>query len=511
MATRHPLPPLGDSTFDSAQHSGAHSELDKNIALRGAGGCGKTATVIQHIAYRLSTNAEDSSHLLHRMVVYVPTPTAVGVFRDRLRDYFAQCQDLDPDFWGGISLDWLTVLPITDFFAPPVGKDILFIDGWECLSPAQKEVVSHLSDCRLFVTGTTLVGLDCPHTPLALSHNYRSDTGLLALLSTVLPTDAVGTKVYNDYLAQYPYKFYRPSYISHEDMRLPALVAELRRTQNRLDYEEEHQISTTDEGRTMAILVPEEWQVDYLARGCAGRGLPILCHGQDAPPALLDLKSLILGFIHPQREDVLYHLATSPWFGLSIPKSNLHEMRMELRRADWRTLSHQNPQTALLVGAIDGVLGELEPPFHCWQSLCYEMRCQPLIPTLRTLYEHLKPWENHSTHPLVQGQYCEQVAELLASAPNHLPDLLTYLSVAKLSMAHRFSPDIPHCMTVAQSQGLAFGHVLLPFASAPTKGDSDLRLATSRAIRSLSWISLRGQGAPSWQTILEKGVAHRGR
>ncbi len=429
----------------------------------------------------------------------------------------------------------------------------------------------------------------------SLQRNYRTDAMLLDIfdhsfsnwgaradrllsyqVAIGLSDRLIGTKNYNSYLSSDPSLFYRRIAIQDDAGRIPALVEEIKRIQRWLSYEKQHGINYSSEERSIAILVRENWQAEMIRKECAKLGITNIQTntGGDlymSQPAL-DMMTLINALVNYDQAEYLYNLAVSNFFNLDIPKSNLFEIRARIRSGGWRTKADEHEQVNYLIKCLNPMLANTEDSEKSWELVVESLRTKPILQAIRSLYARLEPWKNYAPNDITKQHYYQLNVDLLFEqlinacnvdrlTINTLKEQLYNCIIAQVSVDSRVpsigaNSDQIHCITVHKSKGLEYGHVILPFCSAPInrikpsqlhvsvrkdagqyqigyslkiketantiqnqyfdqaieqaeKSREETRIlyvAMTRAIRSFSWIDLEGKNSLSWQNLISKEV-----
>ena len=427
----------------------------------------------------------------------------------------------------------------------------------------------------------------------SLQRNYRTDSTLLDIFDHSFSnwgarTDRllayhvaasrsdrlIGTKNYNSYLAGNINRFYRRIPVQNEDKRIPALVEEIKRIQNWIAFEKQSEIKLSTEERRIAILVRENWQAEMIRKECAKLGITNIQTntGGDlymSQPAL-DMMTLVNALVNYNQAEYLYSLAVSNFFNLDIPKSNLFEIRTKIRAGEWRAKADEHDQVNYLIKCLNPLLANTEDYEKSWELLVESLRIKPILQAIRSIYARLEPWKNYAPdNPTKQHYYqlnVDLLFEQLINACNvdrltintlkeHLYNsIISQVSIDSRIPSENGDDDLIHCITVHKSKGLEYGHVILPFCSAPInrvkstqlhvsvdKEDNQYRIgysmnigetgntiqnsyfdnavekaeksreetrilyvAMTRAIRSFSWIELEGKNTLSWQNLISK-------
>lgn len=350
----------------------------------------------------------------------------------------------------------------------------------------------------------------------SLQRNYRTDATLLniydrsfsewgarddELLTYDVQKDRlIGTKDYNSYLQSQPNKFYRKISVQNDEMRIPALVEEVKRIQKRIEYEERHGATLTAKERSIAILVRENWQAERIRTECGKLGISVHTNtGGDlymSQPAL-DMMTLVNALVHFDEADYLYNLVTSNFFNIDIPKSNLFEIRMKIRTSGWRAKVDEREQVNYLINFMNLMLANTVDKENKWEYIVASLRTKPVLQAIRKIYSTLEPWRNFSTDPWKQHYYqlnVDLLFEELINACNvdrltinTLQEHLYNCIVSQTSVDSRIPSssklEIPiQCITVHKSKGLEYGHIILPFCSTPIDRikKSQLHVSTSK-------------------------------
>lgn len=422
----------------------------------------------------------------------------------------------------------------------------------------------------------------------SLQRNYRTDSMLLdlfdrsftawgarsdELLSYCRNDDRlIGTRNYNGYIAAHKDKFYKYLPINNDDMRIPTLIEEIRRIQKRLEHDAKLGFNLSAKEKSIAILVRENWQANLIRAECGKIGINVQTStGGDlymSPPAT-DMMILVNAMLHFDEANYLYNLVISNFFDLEVPKSTLYEMRLRISKDGWRAQSDEKEQTNYLIKLMNLLLSNTATQYNTWELIIRSIRTKPILQVIRDIYSTLKPWQNFSNDPWKQHYYqlnVDLLFEQLINACNtdrltisSLQECLHNSIVSKQSVDSRTpstdSTDVPiQCITVHKAKGLEYGHIILPFCSAPIdyikksqlhisaeKLDGQIKVgyslnlkdsglsvqndyydeaieraeksreetrilyvAMTRAIRSFSWIELRGKSNLSWQALIDK-------
>lgn len=491
----------------------------------------------------------------------------------------------------------------------------MFVDEFQDTDDSQIESLQKIAsylDYRMFVVGDIkqciyrfrgaeeeafeqLKILDNPDRWLefVLRRNYRTDQTLLDIFDRSFATwgtrsdrlleyqtsgqrsdKLLGTKNYNAYLVDNIKRFYRRIPIQDESGRYSALVEEIKRIQRWIAYEKQRGAKLSKEERSIAILVRENWQAEMVRKECAKLGIHNIQTntGGDlymSQPAL-DMMTLINALVNYDQAEYLYNLAVSNFFNLDIPKSNLYEIRSKIRNSGWRAKADEREQVNYLIKCMNPSLANTEDHENSWERLVESLRRIPILQVIRSIYARLEPWKNYAPENSAKQHYYQLNVDFLFEqlintcnvdrlTINTLRESLYNSIISQVPVDSRVpsentDEDLIYCITVHKSKGLEYGHVILPFCSAPIDHvkstqlhvsvdkadnqyhigysmkvgengnviknsyfDSDIEkaeksreetrilyVAMTRAIRSLSWIDLEGKNSLSWQNLISK-------
>lgn len=224
----------------------------------------------------------------------------------------------------------------------------------------------------------------------------------------------------------------------------------------------------SDEERTVAILVRENWQITEILKESRTRNIFIETQiGGDLyqlDPAL-DLYKLVLALLSPRDPVALYNLISSNYVNVDIDIQGLHG----------RT---KKEKTEILTE----VLNKYYSGIACrtWDEIIKDTHIKPVLVLLRNIYEDTKPWVNfgeEDAQRFYQANY-ELVIEKVIKAFS--VDYLTLnvfercLHINILTKQEELARNIDNassgirvlCTTVHKAKGLEYGCVIIPYASA---------------------------------------------
>lgn len=402
-------------------------------------------------------------------------------------------------------------------------QQFMFVDEFQDTDDSQIEsllTVAKLMDYKLFLVGdikqciyrfrgaqeAAFDQLNINDNPdqwlsFSLQRNYRTDKFLLKIFEksfSAWGSDPVnrlvykgendrliGTKEFNAKYSQNPEKYFRKISIDNKDSRILALIKEIKRNQSRIEYEVKNGSMLSQKEKSIAILVRENWQAEYIRSECKKEGIIVQTNtGGDlycSSPAL-DMMTLVNALVHYDEAEYLYSLLASNFFNVEMPKSNLYSMRSKIRLNGWRTKSDEHEQTNELIKFMNLQLANTSEKENKWEYIVSSLRTKPVLQALRNIYSILEPWKNYDSNPWNQHYYQLNVDLLFEQLINALNvDRLTintlmehlYSSIlSKASVDSRVPPSTNmenaiQCLTVHKSKGLEYGHVIMPFCSFP--------------------------------------------
>ena len=403
----------------------------------------------------------------------------------------------------------------------------LFVDEFQDTDDEQIDVLLRLAEVlnfRLFLVGDIKqciyrfrgakekafdqVGIeDHPDQWLefVLQRNYRTDRDLLDifhasfakwgargddLLAYSADKDRLlGTREYNSYLQTHKEKYYHCTSVRNEGGRIKALVDEIRRIQNRINFEESRGVKLSKVEKSIAILVRENWQADVIHRECKKYNIDIQTNtGGDlfsSQPAL-DMLTLVNALLHFDEAEYLYNLATSNFFNLDLPKAALYDFRARIR-SRWR--AKQEDQIGeidlvnYLIDYLNAMLGRIDGRDGKWEYVVHWLRTKPVLQALRDLYDYLQPWKNFNPDNVEAQRYYQINVDLLFeylinscnidrltinTLQEHLySSIVSHVAVDSRKSQNDQEDSLIQCLTVHKSKGLEYGHVILPYCSFP--------------------------------------------
>lgn len=330
----------------------------------------------------------------------------------------------------------------------------------------------------------------------ALRRNYRTDSQLLNLFDRSfrlwghpdngllvykpMRDQLLGTKQLNQ---QLPTKqFYSQLHTRTDDGRMETLFDEVKRIQEWIAQDIQNGVKLSEEDKTIAILVRENWQAEAIKAEGKRRGFQIHTYtGGDLyqTTAAIDMLALVNALVHFDESKYLFSLLASNFFSVNVPYSNLYSIRKNANDNFWNPDECRNDMRNYLIECINNGLTQMPHEFNTWSSIVTALRTRPVLQMLHEIYACLRPERTYA-----KGNQWDQTCyrmnvdllfEQVLTACN--ADNLTLNSFAKslnicimsgVSVNSRIPPventATIQCVTVHKSKGLEYGHVIVPFA-----------------------------------------------
>ena len=117
-------------------------------------------------------------------------------------------------------------------------------------------------------------------------------------------------------------QYYHQLHTQSDDGRMEALFDEVKRIQQWIATDIKNGIKLSDEDKTIAILVRENWQAEAIKAEGKRRGFQIHTHtGGDLyqTTAAIDMLALVNALLHFDEPEYLFSLLASNFFGVSVP------------------------------------------------------------------------------------------------------------------------------------------------------------------------------------------------
>ena len=368
----------------------------------------------------------------------------------------------------------------------------------------------------------------------------------------------VGTKYCNDPSEES--KFYKKIYIEDEKDRIPELFKEVDRQINLIKKLESSGEKLSENEKEIAILVRENWQAEEVKKAGKNEGIDIITNtGGDlyrSAPAL-DMLTLANALLHYDEADYLYAFVSSNFIIGHASKSGMYFLRKngssqakELQKIISGELSEINHDRWNDWNSIVKAL-RFMPVLQVIRKI-YE-----ILKPWNNYGGDKNKWkrDNYRLNVDLLIEELINTANMDSLSINSLVDILS-ANIANAKNVDSRTPDVTgqeyvvRCVTVHKAKGLEYGAVILPYCSAAVdtmkrsainvsvindgfikigyriKTDNDyiyqndlfdrnmetneqmreetriLYVAMTRAIRSFSWIALKGRNCSCWQKLI---------
>lgn len=331
----------------------------------------------------------------------------------------------------------------------------------------------------------------------ALRRNYRTDRRLLDIFDRsfcswrnigcgLMEYDPnqdklLGMKQLNGTIPEN--RFFTQLRIGTDAGRMEALFSEIKRIQSWIDYDLQSGVQLSEEDKTIAILVRDNWQAEAIKDEGKRRNIQIHTNtGGDLyqTDAAVDMLTLVNALLHYDDPEYLVSLLSSNFFSVNVPHSTLYQKRKEASENFWDPDSTRDDMRNYLIDRINSGLSAMPLELNTWESMVTALRTTPVLQLLHRIYERLKPESRYAKGNKWDQKYYRMNVDLLfervLSACN--TDNLTINSFAKslnicimsgVSVNSRIPPTdgkaSVQCITVHKAKGLEYGHVILPYAN----------------------------------------------
>ena len=376
----------------------------------------------------------------------------------------------------------------------------IFIDEFQDTDDAQ--IASFLKiqkiigkDCNLFVVGdlkqsiyrfrgATISAFNRLNTTLykweehTINTNYRTDSRLLELMDEIF--QGMGASAWLPYVyatdhlvshldggAKKEELFECVTYHGKNEKTLEVLLNVLKREKAKI-IELEKTRKLSNEEKTIAILVRENWQIEMIIKGCKelDEGIEIETKvGGDLYQldSTIDFCKLLLALTHPDDPVYLVNFIESNYVDLTLCYQGLQNEK-------------KSEQTAKLVEVLDSFF--MARMNKTWGGLVAYVQAKPVLVVLKTIFEALQPWNKYSDD-LDKQRFYKSNYELLIEKIIKFYSL-DYLTLTVISnsiqiniltnqqeLARAVAEDEMGikflCTTVHKAKGLEYGTVILPF------------------------------------------------
>lgn len=407
----------------------------------------------------------------------------------------------------------------------------MFIDEFQDTDDVQIEIFQKLqkminADCKLFVVGDLKQsiyrfrgakmnafqklqnGKENEWSHHKLNRNYRTDGRLLSLFDEVfsrmgnqniLPysgkDDQLVSNVVKD--AKEDDLFVAlPCHGKESDKILELLIDTITEEKRKIEKLLEAKKLSKEE-RTIAILVRSNWQIDSIVKIANEKDINIeVSTGGDLfqLPSTLDLYKLLLAIVNNTNPVYLINFIESNYIDMELDYQKLHGMS-ELEKAE--------ELNRVLDTFFEKRMGT------SWTALLNAIYTQPVLFSLKQIFDALQPWEIYSRSITKRRLYIANYEYLMERMIKFsridaltLNQIIQYLSINILSGQQQLSRSMEvddegvHviCTTVHKSKGLEYGTVILPFTSEDISDIKKAKLEANYNDNSLSYTVLFENG-----------------
>lgn len=407
----------------------------------------------------------------------------------------------------------------------------MFIDEFQDTDDVQIEIFQKLqkminADCRLFVVGDLKQsiyrfrgakmnafqklqnGKENEWSHHKLNRNYRTDGRLLSLFDEVfsrmgnqniLPYSGKDDQLVSDVIkdAKEDDLFVAlPCHGKETDKILELLIDTISEEKQKIEKLMETKKLSKEE-RTIAILVRSNWQIDSIVKIANEKDINIeVSTGGDLfqLPSTLDLYKLLLAIVNNTNPVYLINFIESNYVDLALDYQKLHGMS-ELEKAE--------ELNRVLDAFFEKRMGT------SWTDLLNAIYTQPVLFSLKQIFDALQPWEIYSRSITKRRLYIANYEYLMERMIKFsridaltLNQIIQYLSINILSGQQQLSRSMEvddegvHviCTTVHKSKGLEYGTVILPFTSEDISDIKKAKLEANYNDNSLSYTVLFENG-----------------
>lgn len=407
----------------------------------------------------------------------------------------------------------------------------IFIDEFQDTDDIQIEIFQKLqkminADCKLFVVGDLKQsiyrfrgakmnafqklqnGKENEWSHHRLNRNYRTDGRLLKLFDEVfsrmgnqeiLPYSGKDDQLVSDVVedAEESELFVGlPCHGKEIGKILELLVSTIAEEKQKIEKLMETKKLSKEE-RTIAILVRSNWQIDSIVKTANEKDINIeVSTGGDLfqLPSTLDLYKLLLAILNNTNPVYLINFIESNYVDLLLDYQKLHGMS-------------ESEKTGELNRVLDAFF-EKRMGMN-WTDLLTAIYTQPVLFSLKQIFDALQPWENYSRSIAKRRLYIANYEYLIERMIKFsridaltLNQIVQYLSINILSGQQQLSRSAEvddegvHiiCTTVHKSKGMEYGTVILPFTSEDISDIKNAKLEANYNDNSLSYTVLFENG-----------------
>lgn len=337
---------------------------------------------------------------------------------------------------------------------------------------------------------------------LKLQRQYRLDKYLYAKL--LQSKSSMGVEIYgnfNQYLTEYPEKFYQGVSVYQKSQRISSIYEEIMRLKRRLDYEKSQGYVQANQKESFAILVEKTEDVLFITAELEQYGVQIT-HFHGDLNVIRDLKVLLRGILYFHQEAALLQLAESAFFGLKIDHSRLFTLQHKANDAVLEFLTEEIRERFAEIGG------------GSWEEFQEKLLQNPGY--LRVFYDMTKPWLRYSNFTGQENLYkknCVLLWEQIESEHlNSFSEVYEFIQGEGLVATGADHSNV-YCMTYEECKGMEFGHVLLDL-TAEALGEEAISISSSEPYkiayefsREQDNVLIRNEHSLENETIKNRSVA----
>lgn len=253
---------------------------------------------------------------------------------------------------------------------------------------------------------------------------------------------------------------------------------------------ETKQFSLNNKIRTIAILVRNNWQVDLIVEEAKKRNLFIEVNsGGDLYEldSTHDLYKLVLALVHNHESVYLMNFIRSNFVNVKLNFDELYSMS-------------ESERYAILTDLLNNYF--TQKMNISWAHIIEDINIQPILFTIRNIYNKLMPWTKFSSNYYRQKHYIENYELLFEKIINFtrvdaltINEIYKFLKINILTGQKAFSRSgsVENdgiriiCTTVHKSKGLEYGTVIMPYTNDDISDPKNVKLEANYVNDQLSY------------------------
>jgi ATP-dependent exoDNAse (exonuclease V) beta subunit len=250
------------------------------------------------------------------------------------------------------------------------------------------------------------------------------------------------------------------------------------------------QFSLNNKIRTIAILVRNNWQVDLIVEEAKKRNLFIEVNsGGDLYEldSTHDLYKLVLALVHNHESVYLINFIRSNFVNVKLNFDELYSMS-------------ESEKYAILTDLLNNYF--TQKMNISWAHIIKDINIQPILFTIRNIYNKLMPWTKFSSNYYRQKHYIENYELLFEKIINFtrvdaltINEIYKFLKINILTGQKAFSRSgsVENdgiriiCTTVHKSKGLEYGTVIMPYTNDDISDPKNVKLEANYVNDQLSY------------------------